>query len=60
MEEAIVRRELSDNFCFYNPSYDRIDGLYPQFNQECWAQVIECVDMLVLHRVNPYRAENLA
>lgn len=25
-EEAIVRRELSDNFCFYNPKYDKIDG----------------------------------
>ena len=26
MEELIVRRELSDNFCFYNPCYDRLDG----------------------------------
>lgn len=26
IEEAIVRRELSDNFCFYNPKYDSIDG----------------------------------
>lgn len=25
-EEAIVRRELSDNFCFYNPKYDSIEG----------------------------------
>ncbi|KAL4084936.1 hypothetical protein QTP88_027802 [Uroleucon formosanum] len=25
-EEAIVRRELSDNFCFYNPKYDKIEG----------------------------------
>jgi len=22
----IVRRELSDNFCFYNPKYDSIEG----------------------------------
>lgn len=28
MEEAIVRRELSDNFCFYNPHYDSIKGAY--------------------------------
>lgn len=28
MEEAIVRRELSDNFCFYNPNYDSIKGAY--------------------------------
>ncbi|MEN6317855.1 MAG: deoxyribodipyrimidine photo-lyase [Syntrophaceae bacterium] len=26
LEELIVRRELSDNFCFYNPDYDRFDG----------------------------------
>lgn len=27
-EEAVVRRELSDNFCFYNPKYDSLDGCY--------------------------------
>lgn len=26
LEELIVRRELSDNFCFYNPQYDKIEG----------------------------------
>ena len=26
LEESIVRRELSDNFCFYQPSYDSLDG----------------------------------
>ncbi|XP_012254558.2 deoxyribodipyrimidine photo-lyase isoform X2 [Athalia rosae] len=26
MEEAIVRRELSDNFCFYNEHYDSLKG----------------------------------
>lgn len=26
-EEAIVRRELSDNFCFYNKNYDNLNGL---------------------------------
>ena len=26
LEELIVRRELSDNFCFYNPRYDLLDG----------------------------------
>lgn len=25
-EEAIVRRELSDNFCFYNENYDSLKG----------------------------------
>jgi deoxyribodipyrimidine photo-lyase len=24
LEEAVVRRELSDNFCFYEPNYDQI------------------------------------
>ncbi|MEW6358505.1 MAG: deoxyribodipyrimidine photo-lyase [Planctomycetota bacterium] len=27
LEEMIVRRELSDNFCHYNPSYDSFAGL---------------------------------
>ncbi len=26
LEELIVRRELADNFCFYNPSYDAVTG----------------------------------
>ncbi|XP_058798380.1 deoxyribodipyrimidine photo-lyase [Phymastichus coffea] len=28
MEEAIIRRELSDNFCFYNQNYDSLEGAY--------------------------------
>ncbi|MHC1704459.1 MAG: deoxyribodipyrimidine photo-lyase [Tenuifilaceae bacterium] len=28
LEELIVRRELSDNFCFYNPDYDSISGFH--------------------------------
>uniref|UniRef100_T1H3D7 Uncharacterized protein n=1 Tax=Megaselia scalaris TaxID=36166 RepID=T1H3D7_MEGSC len=26
-EEAIVRRELADNFCFYNENYDNLSGI---------------------------------
>ncbi len=26
LEEMIIRRELSDNFCYYNSSYDSFDG----------------------------------
>ncbi len=26
LEELIVRRELSDNYCFYNPYYDSVEG----------------------------------
>jgi deoxyribodipyrimidine photo-lyase len=26
LEELIVRRELSDNYCYYNPNYDSFDG----------------------------------
>jgi len=26
VEEAIIRRELSDNFCYYNDNYDRLEG----------------------------------
>jgi deoxyribodipyrimidine photo-lyase len=27
LEELIIRRELSDNYCFYNPDYDNIKGI---------------------------------
>ncbi|NCS81208.1 MAG: deoxyribodipyrimidine photolyase [Ignavibacteria bacterium CG_4_8_14_3_um_filter_37_9] len=33
LEELIVRRELSDNFCYFNASYDSFEG-FPQ-----WAKV---------------------
>lgn len=26
VEECVVRRELADNFCHYNPLYDSLDG----------------------------------
>lgn len=32
LEQLIVRKELSDNFCYYNPHYDSFDG-FPS-----WAQ----------------------
>jgi len=28
LEELIVRRELSDNFCYFNPKYDLFDGFH--------------------------------
>lgn len=28
MEECIVRRELAENFCFYQPNYDNLEGAY--------------------------------
>jgi deoxyribodipyrimidine photo-lyase len=27
-EELVVRRELADNFCWYRPNYDTLDGQY--------------------------------
>jgi deoxyribodipyrimidine photo-lyase len=39
LEEMIVRRELSDNFCYFNKSYDSFEGFHK------WAQ-----DSLNLHR----------
>lgn len=32
LEELIIRRELADNFCLYEPNYDKIQGFHP------WAQ----------------------
>ncbi len=28
LDELIVRRELSDNFCYYNPNYDSYEGFH--------------------------------
>lgn len=33
LEELIVRRELADNFCFYNPAYDSFQG-FPAWARE--------------------------
>ena len=33
LEELVVRRELSDNFCFYNGNYDSVDG-FPSWAQK--------------------------
>jgi len=39
IEEMVVRRELCDNYVFYNQSgYDRLSGLYPQYGNASWAQ----------------------
>lgn len=52
LEELIVRRELADNFCYYNPDYDNFNGL-PQ-----WAR-----NTLNRHRNDPrgylYTADQL-
>jgi deoxyribodipyrimidine photo-lyase len=42
IEEAVVRRELSDNLCFYNPSYDSLQGA------AVWAR-----ESLELHNADP-------
>lgn len=42
LEELIVRRELSDNFCFYNDHYDSVNG-FPE-----WARLT-----LAQHRSDP-------
>ena len=36
IEEALVRRELADNFCFYNSKYDQIEGA-PSWAQQTLA-----------------------
>lgn len=33
LEELIVRRELADNYCFYNPEYDSFSG-FPRWAKE--------------------------
>lgn len=37
LEELIVRRELADNFCLYQPAYDQVTG-FPQWAQASLAK----------------------
>lgn len=37
LEQIIVRRELADNYCLYNPNYDRFSG-FPSWSQETLLQ----------------------
>lgn len=37
LEELIIRRELSDNFCFYNSGYDSISG-FPEWARQSLMQ----------------------
>jgi deoxyribodipyrimidine photo-lyase len=46
LEELIIRRELADNFCHYNPAYDSFDG----FSE--WAR-----KSLEAHKDDPRRHE---
>eukprot|EP00455_Lapot_gusevi_P007645 TRINITY_DN13260_c0_g1_i3.p1 TRINITY_DN13260_c0_g1~~TRINITY_DN13260_c0_g1_i3.p1 ORF type:complete len:559 (-),score=80.12 TRINITY_DN13260_c0_g1_i3:10-1479(-) len=36
-EELVVRRELSDNFCYYNPKYDQYEG-FPEWARKTLAE----------------------
>lgn len=36
LEELIVRKELSDNYCFFNPAYDSVEG-FPNWAKETLA-----------------------
>ena len=40
LEELVVRRELSDNFCFYNGNYDSVDG-FPSWAQTTLEEHVE-------------------
>lgn len=37
LEELVVRRELADNFCYYNPHYDSVQG-FPNWARETLRQ----------------------
>ena len=46
LEELIVRKELSDNFCFYNAHYDSLQGIKPwaiQTLQDHWGDEREYI-----------------
>jgi len=46
VEETVVRKELADNFCYYNSNYDNLDG------SSTWAR-----DSLDAHRTDPRQPE---
>ena len=52
VEEAVIRRELSDNFCFYNQNYDNINGA-PNWARESLLK--HAVDV----RTESYTAEDI-
>lgn len=37
LEQLIIRRELADNFCFYNPHYDKVSS-FPRWAQQTLAE----------------------
>lgn len=43
IEEACIRRELSDNFCFYNSNYDSVTGItitFVDFNPSKYLRIL--------------------
>lgn len=42
LEELIIRRELADNFCFYNPHYDDVSA-FPAWAQKTLAEHLDDV-----------------
>lgn len=49
VEEACIRRELSDNFCYYNPNYDNLNG---NFSIAYYLQICLCFYPLSLGAAN--------
>lgn len=50
IEEAFIRRELSDNFCFYNNFYDSIKGKFRQaLVGICWWYSIAILFVVTSH-----------
>ena len=58
-EEAVVRKELSDNFCHYNSNYDSIEGCHRYTGGICWKTSNKYFNsdiyIFIYHSVGPKR-----
>ena len=44
IEEGVVRRELADNFCFYNDKYDSVEGKHHDGALRCFKEETLIID----------------
>ena len=56
IEESVVRRELSDNYCYYNKKYDQISGIY-KTEAFCTTAIPFFVFQLILIYSSPTKAK---
>lgn len=60
LEESVVRRELSDNYCYYNQQYDDISTSYAWVTETLQVTIMAPLrSSLWVHEATPCRAPQL-